>query len=83
MFLQDIRNLTSYYTTFVTTIAQTPHKKLYKNNLLPPPKLWKQMLKHPYKQGFSNITRVEYNKLGDKNIYEEVEYNSEYLLLFI
>jgi hypothetical protein len=41
------------------------------------------MLKHPYKQGFSNATRVEYSKLGDKNMYEEVEYNGEYLLPFM
>jgi hypothetical protein len=41
MFFQDIRNLTSYHATFATTIAQTPHKKLHKNNLPPPPKLWK------------------------------------------
>jgi hypothetical protein len=41
------------------------------------------MLKYLYKQGFSNVARVEYGKLGDKNIYEEVEYNSKYLLLFI
>jgi hypothetical protein len=38
------------------------------------------MLKHPYKQGFSNAARVEYGKLGDKNMYEEVEHNGEYLL---
>jgi hypothetical protein len=36
MFFQDIRNLTSYYAAFVITIAQILHKKLYKNNLLPP-----------------------------------------------
>jgi hypothetical protein len=41
------------------------------------------MLKYPYKQDFSNAARIEYSKLGDKNIYEEVEYNSEYLLLLI
>jgi hypothetical protein len=41
------------------------------------------MLKYPYKQGFSNAARIKYNKLGDKNIYKKIEYNSEYLLLFI
>jgi hypothetical protein len=41
------------------------------------------MLKHSYKQNFSNATRIKYSKLGDKNIYEEVEYNSKYLLLFM
>jgi hypothetical protein len=81
--LQDIRNLTSYHAVFAAAVAQTPHKRLYRDNLLPPPKSWKQMLKHPYKQGFSNAARVEYGKLGDKNIYEEVEYNGEYLLLLI
>jgi ABC-type Fe3+ transport system substrate-binding protein len=83
MSLQDIHNLTSYYTVFVAAVAQTLHKRFYKDNLLPPPKSWKQMLKHPYKQGFSNTTRVKYGKLGDKNIYKEVEYNNKYLLLFI
>jgi hypothetical protein len=38
MFFQDIRNLTSYYTTFATTVAQTLYKRLHKDNLLPPPK---------------------------------------------
>jgi hypothetical protein len=83
MSLQDIRNLTSYHAAFAAAIAQTPHKKLYRNNLLPPPKSWKQILKYPYKQGFSNAARIKYSKLGDKNIYEEVEHNSEYLLLLI
>jgi hypothetical protein len=41
------------------------------------------MLKYPYKQGFSNATRIEYSKLGNKNIYKEIEYNNKYLLLFI
>jgi hypothetical protein len=41
------------------------------------------MLKYPYKQGFSNAARVEYSKLRDKNIYEEIKHNSKYLLLFI
>jgi hypothetical protein len=41
------------------------------------------MLKHSYKQGFSNVTRIKYSKLGDKNIYEEMEYNGEYLLLLM
>jgi hypothetical protein len=41
------------------------------------------MLKYPYKQDFSNITRIKYSKLRDKNIYKEVEYNNEYLLLLI
>jgi hypothetical protein len=83
MSLQDIRNLTSYYAAFTIAIAQTPYKRLYRDNLPPPPKSWKQMLKHPYKQGFSNAARVEYGKLGDKNIYEEVEHNGEYLLLLM
>jgi hypothetical protein len=38
MFLQDIRNLTSYHAVFAITIAQTLHKKLYRDNLPPPPK---------------------------------------------
>jgi hypothetical protein len=83
MSLQDICNLTSYHIAFAIAIAQTPHKRLYRDNLLSPPKSWKQILKYPYKQGFSNAARVEYGKLGDKNIYEEIEYNSEYLLLFM
>jgi hypothetical protein len=83
MSLQDIRNLTSYYAVFAVAIAQTLYKRFYKNNLLPPPKSWKQILKHPYKQDFSNVARIEYSKLGDKNIYKEMEYNSEYLLLLI
>jgi hypothetical protein len=41
------------------------------------------MLKYSYKQDFSNVTRIEYSKLRDKNIYKEIEYNGEYLLLFI
>jgi hypothetical protein len=41
------------------------------------------MLKYSYKQGFSNAARVKYGKLGDKNIYEEVEHNGEYLLLLM
>jgi hypothetical protein len=81
--LQDIRNLTSYYTIFATTIAQTLYKKLHKNNLLFLPKSWKQMLKYPYKQNFSNATRIKYSKLRNKNIYKEIEYNSKYLLLLI
>jgi hypothetical protein len=80
---QDICNLTGYYIAFAAVVAQTPYKKLHKDNLPLPPKLYKQMLKHPYKQGFSNVIRVEYSKLGDKNIYEEVEYNNKYLLLLI
>jgi hypothetical protein len=83
MFLQDIHNFTSYHAAFVTIIAQTLYKRLYRNNLLFPPKSWKQMLKYPYKQDFSNAARIKYSKLGDKNIYKEIEYNSEYLLLFI
>jgi hypothetical protein len=83
MSFQDIRNLTSYHAAFAAAVAQTPYKRLYRNNLPPPPKSWKQMLKYPYKQGFSNATRVEYSKLRDKNMYEEVEYNGEYLLLLI
>jgi hypothetical protein len=83
MSFQDIRNLTSYHAAFVAIIAQTSHKRFYRDNLLLLLKSWKQMLKYSYKQGFSNTTRVEYGKLGDKNIYEEVEYNSKYLLLFI
>jgi hypothetical protein len=38
MSFQDIRNLTSYYAVFATTIAQTPHKRFYRDNLLLPPK---------------------------------------------
>jgi ABC-type Fe3+ transport system substrate-binding protein len=83
MSLQDIRNLTSYHVAFAATVAQTPHKRLHRNNLPPLPKSWKQMLKYSYKQGFSNATRIKYGKLGDKNIYEEVEHNSEYLLPLI
>jgi hypothetical protein len=83
MFFQDIRNLTSYYAVFAVTIAQTLHKRLYRDNLLLPPKSWKQMLKYSYKQGFSNVTRIKYNKLENKNIYEKIEYNSKYLLLLI
>jgi hypothetical protein len=83
MFFQDIRNLTSYYIAFAAIIAQILYKRLYRNNLLLLPKSWKQMLKYSYKQDFSNAARVEYSKLRDKNIYKEIEYNSEYLLLFI
>jgi hypothetical protein len=83
MFFQDIRNLTSYHAIFAITIAQTLHKRLHRNNLPPLLKSWKQILKHPYKQGFSNATRVEYSKLKNKNIYKEIKYNNKYLLLLI
>jgi hypothetical protein len=38
MFLQDIRNLISYYIAFAAAIAQILYKRLYRDNLLPPPK---------------------------------------------
>jgi hypothetical protein len=38
MFFQDIRNLTSYYIAFAATVAQILYKRLYRDNLLPPPK---------------------------------------------
>jgi hypothetical protein len=38
MFFQDIRNLIGYHIAFVTTIAQTLHKRLHKDDLLLPPK---------------------------------------------
>jgi hypothetical protein len=41
------------------------------------------MLKHPYKQDFSNAARIKYGKLGDKNMYEKMEYNGKYLLPLI
>jgi hypothetical protein len=37
------------------------------------------MLKYPYKQGFSNVARIKYSKLRDKNIYKEIKHNNKYL----
>ncbi len=66
--------LSSYYSSFAVGIFQKAEtsEQLHRDKLPPPPKNWKELQKHPHKQGFLGAANKEYDQLKKRNTFRAV-----------
>ena len=64
--------LVGYHSSFSTTWNAIGTKPPHRDTLPPPPKSWKQMLKHQYSNEFKKAADKEFNALLNKGTFEYV-----------
>jgi hypothetical protein len=74
--LQQVQTLSSYHAAFTTGLIARKHK----NNLPPEPVTWRDMLKHPEKEGFIQAAKKEYGDLLLRETFSRLEHITEKLL---
>lgn len=50
--------------------AEKPDSRRYRDDLPPPPKHWKDVINHPFQEGFLAAMRKEINSLSEKETFE-------------
>ena len=73
--IQQNKALRSYHSAFGSIWKTAKPKGLHRDSLPPPPKSWKQMLKHPYKEEFLQAAEKEYRGLESKGTFEYIAEN--------
>lgn len=77
-YLTDIKQsdtLPALYGAFATGIRHN-QKRLHRDELPPPPRSWKELQAHPYKDGFTEAANKEYNDLEQRGTFESVKRTS-------
>jgi hypothetical protein len=68
-------SLSGYVAIFTTPLINAKEngiqaKQIHREQLPPPPRSWKELMKHPHKDGFTAAAVKEYNELHDKNTFK-------------
>jgi transposase InsO family protein len=71
-------NLSGYLAAFTASILDTkkesvPQARIHRDQLPPPPKSWRDLMKHTHKEGFMTAAVKEYNELCEKKTFKEVD----------
>ena len=73
-YIADLQNPETYPGFQAAFTAGIEYKKqesqLHRDNLPPPPKSWKKLQKHPYKEGFLAAAKKEYQDLERRNTWK-------------
>lgn len=71
--LADVENLSGFYAGFATGLEKVrAPTAIHRDNLPEEPKTWKQMLKHPYSEGFQLAAVKEYKDLERRGTWKVV-----------
>jgi hypothetical protein len=70
--LKQTNELVGYYASFNTALKTVNTKPPHRDMLPPPPKSWKQMLKHQYSSEFTKAADKEFNALVNKGTFEYI-----------
>ena len=53
--------------------AEKPNARRHRDDLPPPPKYWKDVINHPFQQGFLAVMKKEIHSLSEKETFEVIE----------